>query len=205
MRVNSITPSYFNSRNNFSPNFKAQVMIIPSCADSGQPQRDRVTLQKQIEDYKSKLEKAYPDDDNVVIVLQPDGFDCPSNKTYYNSIKEFVGYKDAERARIDILKIQDGLDPEDKLEPHIVRALQHKDPEMMKRLAQNKVSNMASEARSEYLKPTIDSDIVQWMDNTIALMEYTITAPEKVEQKKETPIKPPLWWRILMGDPGSPI
>lgn len=206
MRVNTINPCYSVKRNSTSPSFKAQVMIIPSCAEAGQPERDRVIMQKQTEDYKAKLQKAFPKDDNVMIVLQPSGYYSRDVKKYFSEIKEFIGYKDPERARVDILEMQDDLEDADKLEPHIVRALKNKEPEMMKRLAENKISHSTRLRDSDYITEIIDPYLVEAMDTTIALMEYRITEPPKekqmlVEEKKSDM---PLWFRVLFGDSGAP-
>lgn len=206
MRVNTINPCYSAKKNNTSPNFKAEVHIIPSSADRGQPERDRITLQKQTEDYKAKLEKAFPDDDNVLIVLQPDGFYCSENKTYYNEIKEFTGYKNPERARVDILKLQEKFDDEDKLSPEIIKALENKEVFMMKRLGENKISTATKSVPSQFLTATIDPSAIKAMDNLIYFMDSSITEPPKekqmlVEDKKSDM---PLWFRVLFGDPGAP-
>lgn len=206
MRVNTINPCYSVKKNNTSPNFKAEVHIIPSSADRGQPERDRITLQKQTEDYKAKLEKAFPDDDNVLIVLQPDGFYCSENKTYYNAIKKFIGYKDPVRARTDILKVQNDLDEEDKLPAHVIKAIQNKDPEMMARLSENKISSSTNATPSEFLSDKINPILIEKMEDTLDVLEYFITEPPKekqmlVEEKKSDM---PLWFRVLFGDPGAP-
>lgn len=205
MRVNTINPCYSVKKNNISPNFKAEVHIIPSSADRGQPEQDRITLQKQTEDYKAKLEKAFPDDDNVLIVLQPDGFYCSENKTYYNKIKEFTGYKNPERARVDILKLQEKFDDEDKLPTDIIKALENKEPYMMKRLAEQKLSSETKIVPSEFLTSTIDPYLIESMQETIEDLDLYITKDRKEEplvtEKKNDM---PLWFRVLFGDSGAP-
>lgn len=207
MRINAISRGYFGLKNTVSPNFKADVIIIPSCAEPGQPERDKFIMQKQTQDYKEKLQKAFPKDDNVMIVLQPDGYLTSDKKQYRSRINEHVGYKDPERARVEILKKQSAIKEEDRLEPEIIQALEDKDPIMMKRLVENKLSSSSDFHYSEELSETIDPECIESMSECIEDLEYYVTkeqeeAPKVVEEEKEDKLFK--WLGILFGDPGAP-
>ena len=87
-------------------NFNADVTILPNTAKGNQPTEDKFILEDETKKIQKELQKRFPSkNDNIQIFLQPNGFRSASDKKlYWNQITAYMGYKDAERARQEIIQ-----------------------------------------------------------------------------------------------------
>ena len=164
-------------------NFKADVVILPSSARDNQPYEDKIILESETEKIKKELQRRFPaKNDNLQIFLQPSGFRGNFNKAHYwNEIKAFIGYKDTEKARQDILRKNQIPPNEDyvTLQPETIEKIKNRDPEIIKKL-EKKVEHEST----NYLKDDISANIkLNFIDDIEAIiknaLDYGLTEWEK--------------------------
>ena len=119
-------------------NFKADVTILPNTAKGNQPTEDKFILEDETKKIQKELQKRFPSkNDNIQIFLQPNGFRSSyDKKLYWNRITAYMGYKDSERARQEI--IQKNITPPNDdyvlLEKETIQKLNNKEHSIMKKL-----------------------------------------------------------------------
>lgn len=183
MRVSPIASNFTNRFLKNNINFKADVVILPSSAKDNQPQGDAVILQRETEKIKKELQRRFPSkDDNIQIFLQPTGFRGHGDKrNYWNMIDAFLGYRDSERARQDIIKRNSNPPNEDyyPLQPETIEKLRNKNSELLRKL-DKKVQQTSTNYLKDDIEPNIKlhfiDDIEYILKNTL---DYGLTEWEK--------------------------
>lgn len=191
MRVNNI--NHFNASKTSRPNFKADVIVLPSSAKDDQPPADKFILEKETQKIKEELQRRFPSkNDNLQILLQPSGHRGNADKKkYWNYINAFLGFKDAKRAREDIIR-KNEVPPNDDyltLKSETINKLKNKDPEIMKKLEEKHKHDseyMAKEDVANLEKTDFVDDIEDIMKDALGyeLIEY--------EEPKRKPYEPPV-------------
>lgn len=206
MRISSAA-SYGFLKN--SPSFNAEVIVLPSSPIDQQPAEDKLIMERKAEEMGALLQKRFPDiNDNLQIFLQPSGrrqfenthdmfiirklkemvgYADDSKGIYWNKLRAFFGYKDADRACRDILK-RNEKPPEYfyvKLQPETIEKIKNKDSEMMKKLERK------AEHESEYcIKEDIDKNIgIEFADDVEEIiksgLDFGLTEWEKPRPKPD--------------------
>lgn len=190
-------------------------MIIPSCAEPGQPHEDKFILQRTTEEIKEELQSEFPDkNDNIMILLQADGYK-PNGNEYRSGIKAHIGYKDPERARTEMLEMQKDLSSDERFYDSTIEQLKSKDPKMMKKL------NDATSVNSDLLpkdgiKKYIKLNFVDNIKDIVEELPYYITElskePTAEELKKQEEIRKEkelsgfrYWLKHWLDDASPPI
>jgi len=189
--------------------FKAEVIVLPSSPIDQQPAEDKLIMERKAEEIGEMLQKRFPDkNDNLQIFLQPSGrrqfeethdmfiirklkemFGCAddSKGIYWNKLRAFFGYKDADIACCDILK-RSKKPPEEfyiKLQPETIEKIKNKDAEIIRKLERK------AEHESEYcIKEDVDKNIgKQFADDVEELiknaMDFGLTEWEKPRPKSD--------------------
>ena len=177
-----ILPIASNILKKNSINFKADVVILPSTASDNQPKEDKFILERETEKAKSELQRHYPSkDDNLQIFLQPNGFRGFYDKyKYYNQINAYIGYRDSEKARKDIIQ-RDITPPNNdyiRLEKETIQKLINKEPDIMKKL-QGQIDYMSEIYVKEDI-PKIAPELVDSVNYAIKnTLDYGLTEWEK--------------------------
>ena len=190
-----------------SPSFKAEVIVLPSSPIDQQPAEDKFLMERKAEEIGKILQKRFPDkNDNLQIFLQPSGYRQfeethdmfivrkfkemvgyadDSKGIYWNKLRAFFGYKDADRACRDILK-RNKKPPEYfyvKLQPETIEKIKKKDPEIIRKLERK------AEHESEYcIKEDIDKNIgIEFADDVEEIvksgLDFGLTEWEKPRPK----------------------
>lgn len=182
-----ILPIASNILKKNSINFKADVVILPSTARDNQSKEDKFILERETEKAKSELQRHYPSkDDNLQIFLQPNGFRGFYDKhKYYNQINAYIGYRDSEKARKDIIQ-RDITPPNNdyiRLEKETIQKLINKEPEIMKKL----------EGQIDYMSEIyVKEDIPKIAPELVDSVNYAIknTLDYGLTEWKKTVLKP---------------
>lgn len=169
-------------------NFKADVTILPNTAKGNQPTEDKFILEDETKKIQKELQKRFPSkNDNIQIFLQPNGFRSSyDKKLYWNRITAYMGYKDSERARQEI--IQKNITPPNDdyvlLEKETIQKLNNKEHSIMKKL-----EDRLDYCSEYYIKediPKISSELIDNVEYAIEnSLDYALTEYEK------PPIIPP--------------
>lgn len=180
MRILSIAPNRF-VKNNAS--FKADIVILPSAARDNQPLEDKIILERETENVKNELQRRFPSkNDNLQIFLQPSGFRGNSNKSHYwNEIKAFIGYKDTEKARQDILRKNQNPPNDDyvMLQPETIEKIKDRDDEVIKKL-EKKVEHESTNYLKDNIADNIKLDFINDIEAIIKnALDYGLTEWEK--------------------------
>ncbi len=131
MKISPIASNNYSSK----PNFKAEVTILPSAAHDNQPAEDRYLMNEEAKRLQLELQRQFPSqNDNIQILIEPNGF--RGNYGYYNSMKVYMGYKDPEIARQNILRRSITPPHADyvALTQDTINKVQRRAPEMMKKI-----------------------------------------------------------------------
>lgn len=171
-------------RKNFT-NFKADVTILPNTAKGNQPDEDKFILEDESKKIQKELQKRFPSkNDNIQIFLQPNGFRSTSDKKlYWNQITAYMGYKDSERARQEI--IQKNITPPSDdyvlLEKETIQKLIKRDSSLMNKL-KNKVDYTSRNYLKNDIQGNIGRDFIDDIENVIKNeLDYGLTEYEKPE------------------------
>lgn len=135
MKISPIASNNYPSKQNF----KAEVRILPSAAHDNQPNEDRYLMNAEAKRLQLELQRRFPSsNDNIQILIEPNGYRLNSrlSKSYINSMKVYMGYKDPEIARQNILRRSINPPHADyvALTQDTISKVQRRDPEIMKKI-----------------------------------------------------------------------
>lgn len=161
--------------------FKADVSVLPMSLREHLYNDDIYMLNSEAEKVKDELKKRFPDkNDNLQIFLQALETRYNYQPVYDDKIRAFIGYKDANRARTDILKRNQTPPYEDyiTLQPETIEKIKNKEPGIMKKLGDKIVQasqfylrgDDINEIKSEFMgriekliKNEMDYHLTEWV------------------------------------------
>jgi len=179
MRISPITPNISVKKN---INFKADVSILPMSARENLPDDDIFLIERAADEVKDEFKRLFPDkNDNLQIFVQPAETRYANEAFYFDTIKAFIGYKDAERARTDILKRNQTPPDKDYVTLHYktIEKLKNKEPEMMKKLGEkafcdsmfylqggniDEIKTNFIDRMKKFIKNRLDYGLTEWVD-----------------------------------------
>ena len=179
MRISPIAPNISAKKN---INFKADVSVLPVSARENMPDKDIFIIERAAENVKDEFKRQFPDkNDNLQIFIQPVETRYANQAYYFDKIRAFIGYKDAEKARTDILKRNQT--PPDKdyvtLQPETIEKIKKKEPGMMKKLGEkvlcdslfylqggniDEIQTNFINRMKKFIKNRLDYGLTEWVD-----------------------------------------